>query len=104
MAVVATYDPAGTLKPVAEGVRTVEAFEERRVAAADRVRFRMLGNDSKNCRGCHVMAAIQPKRKRGQRQHLAALAEGITCIARHYNLVHQDVPPSAAFTAAILGE
>ena len=87
-----------------EGVRTVEAFEERRAAAADRVRFRMLGNDSRNCRGCHLMAAIQPKRKRGQRQHQEALAEGITCIACHTNLVHKDVPPSAAFEAAVSGE
>ena len=87
-----------------EGVRTVEAFEERRATAADRVRFRMLADDSKNCRSCHVMEAIQPERKRGQRQHEDARENGITCIACHYNLVHNDVPPSEAFEAAISGE
>ena len=37
-------------------------------------------------------------------QEAQALAEGITRIACHYNLVHQDVPPSAAFEAAVSGE
>lgn len=31
----------------------------------------------------------------------AALKEGVTCIARHHNLVHKEVPPSEDFEAAI---
>jgi len=89
---------------VFEGVRTVESFEERRAAAADRVRFEMLANDSKNCRTCHVMEAIQPERIRGQRQHQEARDKGITCIVCHYNLVHKDVPPSEAFDRIIAAE
>lgn len=85
------------------GIRTAEDFEEVRAEAADRVRFRMLGNDSKNCRGCHVMEAIQPERKRGQRQHAEARETGTTCIACHYNLVHKEVEPTEAFLEATEG-
>lgn len=85
------------------GIDTVEEFEAERVTAADRVRFRMLGNDSKNCRTCHVMDAIKPERKRGQRQHAAAKENGTTCIVCHYNLVHKEVEPSEAFLKAIEG-
>lgn len=80
-----------------------EAFEVLRPAAADRVRMEMLANNSANCRRCHVMEAIKPKRKRGQSQHQAALKEGTTCISCHYNLVHKEVKPSEAFLKAIGG-
>jgi nitrate/TMAO reductase-like tetraheme cytochrome c subunit len=56
------------------------AFEQLRPAAADRVRFEMIENDSRNCRSCHIMEAIKPKRIRGQKQHEEALETGITCI------------------------
>lgn len=79
------------------------AFEALRPAAAERVRTRMLENDSKNCRGCHVADAIKPERRRGQRQHDEAREKGTTCIACHYNLVHKEVAPSEAFLKAIEG-
>ena len=82
------------------GVRNPKDFEEVRPEAAHRVRMAMLANDSKNCRSCHVMAAIQPERTRGQRQHAQALEEGTTCIACHYNLVHKEVEPSEEFLQA----
>lgn len=85
------------------GIRTAEDFEEVRAEAADRVRFRLLANDSRNCRGCHVMEAIQPERKRGQRQHAEARETGTTCIVCHYNLVHKEVEPSDAFLQAAEG-
>jgi nitrate/TMAO reductase-like tetraheme cytochrome c subunit len=85
---------------VVRGIATPEDFEVERAAAADRVRFHMLANDSANCRGCHVMEAIQPERNRGQRQHEDALKNGTTCIACHYNLVHKEVEPSEAFLKA----
>jgi len=77
------------------------AFEQLRPAAADRVRFKMIENDSKKCRSCHTMEAIQPKRIRGQNQHKEAMEKGITCIICHYNLTHKAVDPSPAFQAAI---
>jgi len=82
------------------GIRTPEAFEEERAEAANRVRMKMLARDSDNCRSCHVMAAIQPERTRGQRQHAQALEHGTTCIACHYNLVHKEVEPSEEFLQA----
>ena len=50
---------------------------------------------------CHVMEAIKPERKRGQRQHAEALESGASCIACHYNLAHKEVEPSDAFLKAI---
>ncbi len=76
------------------GIDTVEEFEEERAALANRTRLGMIANDSKNCRTCHVMAAIKPERTRGQKQHEEARKEGTTCIACHYNLVHKEVPLS----------
>ncbi|WP_275098138.1 NapC/NirT family cytochrome c [Sedimenticola hydrogenitrophicus] len=78
-----------------------EVFEEKRPAMAEKVRMQMLNNDSKNCRECHVWEAVQPKRKRGQRAHKAAIEEGKTCIACHYNLVHKKVPLSDTFKQAV---
>lgn len=76
-------------------------FEPFRPAAADRVRLKMLRNDSARCRDCHTMEAIKPERVRGQNQHAEAMEKGITCIICHYNLVHKAVEPSPAFQAAI---
>lgn len=73
------------------------SFEEFRPAAADRTRFKMLENDSINCRRCHVMEGIKPERIRGQNQHEEAMNNGTTCIVCHYNLVHKEVEPSVAF-------
>lgn len=86
---------------IVRGVDTPEEFELERAAAAERVRLKYVANDSKNCRTCHVMEAIKPERTRGQRQHAAAIKDGTTCIACHYNLVHKEVEPSAAFLKAI---
>lgn len=80
------------------------AFAALRPAAADRVRFQMLGNDSEKCRECHVMEGIKPRKKRGQRMHAEAREEDITCIVCHYNLVHKEVEPSEAFLRAIEDE
>jgi len=87
-----------------KGIDTVEEFEAVRPELADRVRFRMLANDSKNCRTCHTMEAIRPEKKRGQRAHETAMEEGLSCIICHYNIVHKEVPPSEAFDRVIAGE
>lgn len=78
-----------------------EVFEAARPAMAEKVRLSMLDNDGRNCRECHVEDAIQPTRKRGQRAHQAAAKEGKTCIACHYNLVHEPVELSPRFKEAI---
>ena len=78
-------------------------MEDRRPAMAEKVRMSMLGNDSRACRTCHVMEAIQPQRARGQRAHENALESGQTCIACHYNLVHAPKDLSEPFSRAISG-
>lgn len=78
-----------------------EFFEAKRAAMAEKVRLKMVAEDSATCRTCHQMDAIKPQRARGQRAHEAAQKEGKTCIACHYNLVHKEVPLSEKFTAAI---
>ncbi len=86
---------------VIEGIDTVEEFEPLRTELANRVRMRMFNNDSKNCRSCHVMAAIKPEKKRGQRQHAEAIEKDITCIVCHYDLVHKEEPLSEEFDAIV---
>lgn len=82
------------------GIRSPEEFEKIRAASAKRVRLEMVLNGSKNCRKCHIEDAIQPERRRGQKQHREAQEANISCIACHYNLVHKEVAPSKAFLEA----
>ena len=91
----------GTTELWVQAITPADGFEALRPAAAERVRMKMLKDDSANCRECHVMEAIKPRRVRGQRQHDEAREKGTTCIACHYNLVHKEVEPSEAFLKAI---
>lgn len=77
-----------------------KAFEQFRARLAEKVRMRMLENDSYTCRQCHVMELIRPDRKRGQHQHENAKKDGTSCIVCHYNLVHKKVKPSPTFLKA----
>ena len=72
-------------------------WQERRPELANAVRDWMLANDSVTCRSCHDQDAIKPVKKRGQVQHEEARESGMTCIACHYNLVHDEVEPSESF-------
>ena len=86
---------------VVKGIDTVEEFEEVRAKGANQVRMHLVGNDSQNCRNCHVMEKIAPERKRGQRQHAEAREKDITCIVCHYDLVHKSAPLSEEFEAVV---
>lgn len=66
-------------------------WDAQREAMAYRVRDDMLENDSRTCRSCHKREALKPRRERGARQHELAQRNNQTCIACHYNLVHQPV-------------
>lgn len=74
-----------------------EVWERGRAERAHEVRNWLLETDSATCRACHEEAAIQPERKRGQRQHADARERGLTCIGCHYNLVHAEVEPRPDF-------
>lgn len=77
------------------------SFEKFRPEAANRERFKMLGNNSETCSHCHVMEAIKPQRIRGQNAHKDAMDKNVPCIACHFNLVHKEVEPSEAFLNAV---
>jgi len=70
---------------------TRELWDSQRTEMAYRVRDRMLANDSETCRSCHQQEALKPRRERGVRRHELAQRDKITCIACHYNLVHQPI-------------
>jgi nitrate/TMAO reductase-like tetraheme cytochrome c subunit len=72
-------------------------WQARRADLAYAVRDWMLANDSATCRSCHEEASIKPARTRGQKQHAEAREKGMTCIACHYNLVHDEVEPRESF-------
>jgi len=76
---------------------TRAAWNSQREAMAHRVRDEMLANDSNTCRSCHEQDALKPRRERGVRQHELAQRNNMTCVACHYNLVHEPVAARADF-------
>ena len=74
-----------------------DVWQRGRAERAYHVRDWLLETDSATCRRCHDEAAIEPQRKRGQRQHADARERGLTCIGCHYNLVHAEVEARADF-------
>ena len=76
---------------------TREAWNSSREEMAYQVRDRMLANDSETCRSCHEQDALKPRRERGVRRHELAQRNNVTCIACHYNLVHEQVAPRPEF-------
>jgi nitrate/TMAO reductase-like tetraheme cytochrome c subunit len=97
-----------TYTHVVEGVKDIIAqmvhdyedpkvWEQERARLAYSVRDKMRASDSVTCRSCHIESLIQPTRKRGQKQHLLAKENGMTCIDCHYNLVHDEVEPRNSF-------
>lgn len=74
-------------------VDTVEEFEEHRLEMAQRVWRQMEETDSRECRNCHVMDAMElaEQRRRAQVQHETAAEEGETCIDCHKGIAHKEV-------------
>jgi cytochrome c-type protein NapC len=52
---------------------------------------RMKANDSRECRNCHSFEAMSKEKHRGTpyKKHMAAKAEGKTCIDCHKGIAHQ---------------
>jgi len=71
----------------------LENFEAERLALAQRVWASMEATDSRECRNCHHMDAMdlasQQPRARGQ--HESAILEGETCIDCHKGIAHKPV-------------
>ena len=76
---------------------TREKWNKHRAEMTYQVRDRMLANNSETCRSCHQQDALIPRRERGVRRHELAQRNNVTCIACHYNLVHEQVAPRPEF-------
>jgi cytochrome c-type protein NapC len=72
-------------------IDTREKFEAHRMAMATREWERMKANDSRECRNCHSFEAMSKEKQRGTpyKKHMAAKAEGKTCIDCHKGIAHQ---------------
>ena len=69
---------------------TAEKYEAHRGEMAEAVWRQFRENDSKFCRSCHDVAAmdLDAQERRTARQHSRAAENGKTCIECHYGIVH----------------
>lgn len=72
-------------------VDTREKYEAKRTAMAYDVWRRMRESDSRECRNCHDLSAMNPRQQEGlaARQHELASARGVTCIDCHMGVAHK---------------
>ncbi len=73
-------------------IDTKEKFEARRLEMAKKVWLRMKQTDSKECRNCHDVKAMDPEMqgKTAQTQHKKLLNGSRTCIDCHYGIAHKE--------------
>lgn len=71
-------------------ISTKEKFEKRRLALARSVWRTMKANDSRECRNCHDIEAmdISKQENRSRVRHLTAIKKKITCIECHKGVAH----------------
>jgi cytochrome c-type protein NapC len=71
---------------------TAEKYESHRAEMAESVWRQFKDNDSKFCRGCHEITAmdLENQDRRAARRHSAATERGETCIDCHYGIVHKE--------------
>ncbi|HZW60306.1 MAG TPA: NapC/NirT family cytochrome c [Woeseiaceae bacterium] len=73
-------------------IDTAEKYEAHRAELAEDVWRKFKGNDSKFCRSCHSIAAMDlaAQDRSASRRHSTAAERGKTCIDCHYGIVHQE--------------
>lgn len=73
-------------------IDTPERFEQHRLALAQQVWRRMKATDSRECRSCHNVQAMDPELqgKTAQKQHKRLATEGKTCIDCHFGIAHKE--------------
>jgi trimethylamine-N-oxide reductase (cytochrome c), cytochrome c-type subunit TorY len=71
---------------------TAEKYEEHRAEMAESVWRQFKENDSKFCRSCHSIDAmdLENQERRTARQHSGSIENGETCIDCHYGIVHKE--------------
>ena len=72
-------------------INTPEKFEANRLAMAKRVWDSMKKTDSRECRNCHSLEAmnLEPQKPRARKQHETANTEKQTCIECHQGVAHK---------------
>lgn len=85
---------------------TAEKYEAHRAEMAESVWRQFIDNDSKFCRGCHSLAAmdLESQDRRTARQHARAEENGETCVQCHYGIVHQLPEGAEAILDEIVAE
>jgi cytochrome c-type protein NapC len=75
---------------IAGTVNTPEKFEAKRLDLARSVWATMKASDSRECRNCHSMDAMDLEKqvRPAQRRHRAAAEKGETCIDCHQGIAH----------------
>lgn len=78
-------------------IDTAEKFESHRAAMAESVWRQFIANDSKFCRSCHSVDAmdLEGQSRRTARMHAGEAQPGKTCVDCHYGIVHKE-PENAA--------
>lgn len=73
-------------------IDTREKFEVHRLELAERVWRYMKESDSRECRYCHDVKAMDPEKqgKTAQKQHQKVLRGEKTCIDCHYGIAHHE--------------
>lgn len=73
-------------------IDTDAAFDAHRLELAQKVWRRMKSTDSRECRNCHDVQAMDPELqgKTAQKQHRRIGVEGKTCIDCHYGIAHHE--------------
>jgi nitrate/TMAO reductase-like tetraheme cytochrome c subunit len=73
-------------------IDTAEKYESHRAEMAESVWRQFKDNDSKFCRSCHSIDAmdLEAQGRSTARRHTRAADNGETCIDCHYGLVHQE--------------
>jgi cytochrome c-type protein NapC len=71
---------------------TKEQFESHRLELAQRVWLRMKQTDSRECRHCHDVTAMDADQqgRTARKQHARMAAEGKTCIDCHFGIAHRE--------------
>lgn len=85
---------------------TAEKYEAHRAEMAESVWRQFKDNDSKFCRGCHSIAAmdLDAQGRTTARRHSRAEERGETCIDCHYGIVHKEPDNAEQLLDAISAE
>ena len=85
---------------------TAEKYEAHRAEMAEIVWRQFKENDSKFCRHCHSIDAmdLESQERRTARRHAQAEEKGQTCIECHYGLVHKEPENTEEILERILAD